>query len=171
MESGESASRRADTRTRRPAADSPVDVRSFLYNVPMPSERALRARDVNALSPRTRTVDLDRELEGGRIGTSSEPLLDVLQRDRGSTTASRRLRRHVAELALQPHPSLNRRFANTEQLGELWIGALARLVGGNNSFTKCDRMTVNHHPRPDQNRIRNSRSADQIIRALGLTPL
>src|SRR5258705_3219604 len=112
----------------------------------MPSQRSLRAGNVNPLSLQARTVDLHSELERGRIGTSNEPVLDVLQRDRGSTPASRRLRRHVSELALQPHPPLYRGFANTEQLRELWVGAFACLVGCDDAFTKCDWMTVNHHP-------------------------
>src|SRR5690349_5876724 len=110
----------------------------------MPRERTLRARDVNALSLRARTVDLYSELECGRIGARDEPLLDVLQRDRRSSAAARCLGQHVAELALQPHPPLHRGLAYAEQLRELRIGALACLVGGDDAFTKCHRMTVNH---------------------------
>jgi len=134
-------------------------VGAFFYNEPMPRERPLRARHVNALSPRTRAIDLRGELVRGRIRTRGEALLDVVQSDRRSTTATRSLRQHVAELALQPHPSLHRGFTDAKQLPELGIRTLTRLVGGNDAFTKCDWMTVNHHP--DQ--IRNG-SATQGLR-------
>ena len=118
----------------------------FFYYEPVSSERALRARDVNALAHCTRTIDLHSELVRRRVRAGNESVFDVLQRDRGSTTAACCLRRNVTELALQPYPPLHRGFPDPEQYRELAVGAFARLVGGDNTFTKCDWMTVNHHP-------------------------
>src|SRR6185295_1165911 len=86
------------------------------------------------------------ELDSGGVGARREAALDRLQRDRRPRSTTRSLRHHVAELALQPNPPLHRCFADIEQLGELWIAALARLVGGDDAFSERDWVTVNHAP-------------------------
>ena len=66
---------------------------------------------------------------------------------------------------LHPHPSLDRSFADTEELRELRAGALPRLVC--DAFAKRDRMTVDHPPTRSETDP-PFKTSDQIIRALGL---
>jgi len=134
----------------------------------MPRESALRTRDVNPKSLRSRTIDLDRQLERRRVRARSEAVLDVLQRDQRAPSAACGLRLDVAQLSLQPHPALHRSLADTEEFRELRVGTFARLVGGNDALTKRDWMTVNHPPTRSETDPR-LKASDQIIRALGLS--
>jgi len=142
-------------------------VGAFFYNVPVPGERALGARDVNPQPLRPNAIDLGCQLECRGVGTNRKPHLDVLKRDRGAPSAARRFGLDVPNLSLPPNPSLHRRLANAEQLADLWVAPFTSLVGCNDTLAKQDRVTVDHEPSRSETDP-ELKGPDQIIRTLGL---